>query len=122
MTILVSTSYMEEATLCGRIAMIDKGHILETGTPDELISGLGDNLWQSSAKEMFALLEEYRKMPEVIDCYTFGAHLHIVANTNFNPQKICEKLSPNFKDFELSKAKGTIEDLFIKFSRENHNA
>lgn len=122
MTILVSTSYMEEATLCGRIAMIDKGHILETGTPDDLISGLGENLWQSSAKEMFALLEEYRKMPEVIDCYTFGAYLHIVADDNFNARIVRDKLSQTFKDFELSKATGTIEDLFIKLSRENHNA
>ncbi|MDE6041569.1 MAG: ABC transporter ATP-binding protein, partial [Muribaculaceae bacterium] len=35
-TILVSTSYMDEATLCDRIAMIDHGKILRTGTPDEL--------------------------------------------------------------------------------------
>ncbi|MDE7437180.1 MAG: ABC transporter ATP-binding protein [Muribaculaceae bacterium] len=121
MTILVSTSYMDEATLCDRIAMIDKGHILKTGRPDDLISSIGKNLWQSSAKEMFALLEEYRKMPEVIDCYTFGAYLHIVADDNFNSRIVKDKLSQTFKDFELSKATGTIEDLFIKLSRENHN-
>ncbi len=33
-TILVSTSYMDEATRCGRIALIDKGKILGINTPD----------------------------------------------------------------------------------------
>lgn len=121
MTIVVSTSYMDEATLCGRVSMIDRGQILKTGTPSDLISELGENLWQSSAKDMFALLEEYRKMPEVIDCYTFGAYLHIVADNNFNAQSIKNKLSQSFKDFELSKTAGTIEDLFIKLSRESHS-
>ena len=37
-TILVSTHYMEEAAvLCDRLAIMDKGKILDEGTPDEMI-------------------------------------------------------------------------------------
>ena len=42
LTILLTTHYMEEAqALCDRIALIDGGQILETGTFDTLVSSLG---------------------------------------------------------------------------------
>lgn len=41
-TVLLSTHYMEEADrLCDRIAIIDQGRIVVTGTADELKSGVG---------------------------------------------------------------------------------
>lgn len=69
-TILVSTSYMDEATRCGRIAMMDRGHILRVGTPDALVAGLGENLYNAVSTDMFGLLSALRKLPEVTDCYT----------------------------------------------------
>ena len=40
-TVMLTTHYMEEAeTLCDRIGIMDKGQILELGTPRELIAGL----------------------------------------------------------------------------------
>ena len=36
-TVLYSTHYMEEAeNICDRVIMIDKGHVIETGTPEEI--------------------------------------------------------------------------------------
>ena len=72
-TILVSTSYMDEATRCGRMAMIDKGKILTSGTPSELVKSIGENLYNAVATDMFGLLSALREMPAVTDCYTFGA-------------------------------------------------
>ncbi|MDE6342909.1 MAG: ABC transporter ATP-binding protein, partial [Muribaculaceae bacterium] len=77
-TILISTSYMDEAKLCERVAMIDKGRILETDTPQNLVAGLGENLYNAVASDMFRLLSELRLLPDVVDCYTFGATLHVV--------------------------------------------
>ena len=59
-TIMVSTSYMDEATRCGRIAIVDKGKILTTGTPDALVGGLDENLYNATASNMFALLSALR--------------------------------------------------------------
>jgi len=40
-TVILTTHYMEEAeALCGRVAIINQGRIVECGTPDELVSGL----------------------------------------------------------------------------------
>ena len=33
---LVSTPYMDEATLCDRVVLIQEGKILDIGTPDEI--------------------------------------------------------------------------------------
>ena len=39
MTIFVTTHYMDEARFCERIVMIDEGHIVASGTPEQIISG-----------------------------------------------------------------------------------
>jgi ABC-2 type transport system ATP-binding protein len=41
-TVLLTTHYMDEAqTLCDRVAIVDHGHVIATGTPQELIASLG---------------------------------------------------------------------------------
>ncbi len=122
-TILVSTSYMDEATNCERIAMISRGKILEMNTPEELVRGLDERLFNASAANMFELLTQLRMMPEISDCYTFGATLHIVAKPEFQPEAAIKRLiAAGIKDVKIYPAKGDIEDLFIKLTRnENGN-
>ena len=117
MTILVSTSYMDEAKRCDRIALINGGRILDMDTPERLVAGMGDNLYNASARDMYPLLLALRDMPEVQDCYTFGATLHVVAGADFNPEEISVRLNRmGFDDVEIYPAKGDIEDLFIKLA------
>lgn len=117
-TILVSTSYMDEANRCQRIAMINRGQILVTDTPAGLIANIKENLYNASATDMFSLLSALRKLPEIIDCYTFGATLHVVGNKDFNPAQAEEKLkTEGMKDVRIYPAQGTIEDLFIRLTR-----
>lgn len=117
-TIFVSTSYMDEATRCERIALIDKGKILRINTPAGLVAGLDENLYNASASQMFDLLTRLRELPEVEDCYTFGATLHVVADKSFDPYEAKRKLSESgLNDVEIYPAKGDIEDLFIKLTR-----
>ena len=46
MTILLTTHYMEEADrLASRLAIVDRGHVVVEGTPDELKAALeGDTI------------------------------------------------------------------------------
>ena len=117
-TILASTSYMDEATRCDRIAMIDKGRILSVDTPANLVAGIGENLYNAVASDMFALLTALREMPEVTDCYTFGATLHVVTGDGFSPDDAVRLLeSKGLEDVKIYRAQGDIEDLFIKLTR-----
>ena len=119
-TILVSTSYMDEATRCDRIAMIDHGRILRTDTPERLVAGLDENLYNAVAPNMFSLLAGLRTLPEVTDCYTFGATLHVVGTDAFRPEEALRKLAGHGIDgVRIYPAKGVIEDLFIKLTRND---
>ena len=116
-TIMVSTSYMDEAQRCERIALIDKGKILDVNTPSALVAGLDENLWNAEAKEMYPLLEAIRTLSDVKECYTFGATLHVVTDSGFNPDDAISALkSKGIPDAQIYPAKGDIEDLFIKLA------
>ncbi len=117
-TILVSTSYMDEAGRCDRIALINKGKILDLNTPDGLVDGLDENLYNASSREMYPLLQALRRIPDVKDCYTFGATLHIVAGDGFIPEEAVRKLRlDGLEDARIYPAKGNMEDLFIKLAK-----
>lgn len=119
-TVLVSTSYMDEAERCEYVALMNRGKILDVNTPKKLIEGLGRNLYNASAKEMYPLLEALRSMPDVEDCYTFGATLHVVATEAFRPEVAVNRLrQEGLTDIRVYPAKGNIEDLFIKLAKED---
>lgn len=116
-TILVSTSYMDEAERCERIALINAGRILKVDTPQRLSDGIGERLYNASAGEMYPLLMALRSMPEVRNCYTFGATLHVVAGEGFDAARITADLQRRgLTDVRISPARGNIEDLFIKLA------
>lgn len=117
-TIFVSTSYMDEATRCERIALIDKGRILRVDTPERLVDGLDEHLYNASADRMYDLLEAVRQLPEVTDCYTFGATLHLVTTRAFSAEQAVRLLTAKgLNDVKIYPAKGDIEDLFIKLMK-----
>lgn len=119
-TILVSTSYMDEADRCERISIIDRGRILVTDTPARLTASLGENLFNAVAPDMFGLLSALRRLPEVTDCYTFGATLHVVGRGDFNPAEVEAKLlAGGIEGAHIYPAKGNIEDLFIKLTHND---
>jgi ABC-2 type transport system ATP-binding protein len=64
MTVLLATSYLDEADyLCNRIAIIDEGRIIVTGTPEELKTSMGEclitlKLSKGSEEDFVARLQE----------------------------------------------------------------
>ncbi len=111
---------MDEAERCEYVALMNRGKILDVNTPKKLMEGLGRNLYNASAKEMHPLLEALRSMPDVEDCYTFGATLHVVPTEAFRPEVAVNRLrQEGLTDVRVYPAKGNIEDLFIKLTKED---
>ncbi|MEM3726618.1 MAG: ATP-binding cassette domain-containing protein [Candidatus Bathyarchaeia archaeon] len=66
MTLFMTTHYLEEAdALCDRIAIIDHGKIIVTGTPSELKEGLGGDIITISIKENADVSEIIRGVKNV---------------------------------------------------------
>ncbi len=70
-TVFMTTHYLEEAEFCDRIAIIDLGKIIASGTPAELKSGLHGDTLKLSADEPKTLESELREKfqmePRLID-------------------------------------------------------
>lgn len=115
MTIIVSTSYMDEAGLCDCISLMHEGKIMETGTVEELISKNKEHLINAKADDMFLLLDNLKKMPGVLNCYTFGATLHAEVSPEFDEKDTTAQLERRgIKNVEIYPAQTDIEDIFIK--------
>ena len=136
-TILVSTPYMDEASRCDRIALMNEGRILGAGnsaisvtepvevpetkisgidTPENMVIAFDSPLYGVKAKNMFALLEVARKQPGVLNCYPFGEMHHLVADASFNAEEM-KKALVNVEGFCIEPVVPTIEDMFIKLMK-----
>jgi ABC-2 type transport system ATP-binding protein len=68
MTLFMTTHYLEEAdTLCDRIAIIDHGKIVVTGTPEDLKHSLGGDIITLSIKDDPDVTELIRSVEHVKD-------------------------------------------------------
>jgi ABC-type multidrug transport system ATPase subunit len=77
-TILVSTPYMDEASLCDRVALIQKGEILRINTPTGIIEQFGKPIWAVKSDKMYQMLHELRDWEQVKSAYPFGEYDHVV--------------------------------------------
>lgn len=76
-TILVSTPYMDEASRCDRMALMQDGSFLKIGTPDAIIDQYDKILWAVKAKAMYPLLGDLRANGSIDSCYAFGDSHHV---------------------------------------------
>ena len=60
-TILVSTPYMDEASLCDRIALIQKGKILKIDAPGTIISEFDKTIYAVSSSHKHQLILDLKK-------------------------------------------------------------
>lgn len=61
-TVFMTTHYMEEAEICNKIAIIDKGKIIAQGSPNELKKMVGGDVIYLKTKDNFAATNEIKKM------------------------------------------------------------
>lgn len=116
-TIIVSTPYMDEATMCDRIALIQDGKILSIDTPEKIMQSYPDNLYAIKAENMYALLQSMKHYEKVKDSYAFGEYAHVAfKDANIDEKEIKDHFTATgFTDVEIKPVKATIEDCFIKF-------
>ncbi|HSC52288.1 MAG TPA: ABC transporter ATP-binding protein [Phnomibacter sp.] len=121
-TIVVSTPYMDEASLCDRIALLQNGKIMSVDTPQHIINSFPDPLFAAKAHDVYELLKVFRAHPAVATCYAFGEYLHVTMQDAQADETMIRELAAQhrLKDFEVSRVVPTIEDCFIRLMSE-HN-
>src|SRR5687767_4881269 len=91
-TILVSTPYMDEATLCDRIALIQTGKILSIDTPAKIVNGYPDSLYAIKSDSMYPLLKQLKAYDHTINSYAFGEYAHASFRDNTSESEVREFL------------------------------
>ena len=112
-TILVSTPYMDEATRCDRIALMQKGSILSIDEPAGIVRAFPVDLYAATAANTHRLLREVREYPGTDSCFAFGEALHVTFKDEASGQLLPWLKSKGLPDARLEKITPGIEDCFI---------
>jgi ABC-2 type transport system ATP-binding protein len=119
-TILVSTPYMDEASLCDRIGLIQKGELLSVNTPKGVTNEFKKPLWSMRASDMFRLMNDIKSNHSVESCYPFGQVHHVVFKSAENGKAQLEQIAQqgNYADVTIKSIEPGIEDCFMALMHE----
>ena len=115
-TILVSTPYMDEASRCDRIALMQNGRILDVDTYAGILKKNSRPTLAVSAGSMSRLLRDLRAYPESEKTYSFGAVHHLIFKLGSNPDLVAVQqylTELGHQDVVLKLVNSEIEDVFI---------
>jgi ABC-2 type transport system ATP-binding protein len=113
-TIVVSTPYMDEATLCDRIALIQNGKILSIDTPAKIVASYPHTLYALRAEPMYGLLQAVERYAHTLNSYAFGEYMHASFTGDVGEEDVKTYLrQQGIADVEIKTTTPTIEDCFI---------
>ena len=125
-TIVVSTPYMDEASLCDRIALIQNGEFLTIDSPQGIIANYPNTLLAVESADMHQLLHDLRQNELTKNCFAFGNEHHVAINKNNTTLSLDEliKETDNYlqekghKQLTIKAINPTIEDCFMLLSQK----
>jgi ABC-2 type transport system ATP-binding protein len=118
-TILVSTPYMDEATLCDRVALIQKGRLLSVTAPADLHlpNGMKTFSFRTSDK-IHTYLQKLRALESCRSAYLFGDEIHLVVTGDRDALGLQHMLSTwNIQDMVLKEIRPGVEDIFMELMK-----
>ena len=117
-TILVSTPYMDEANLCDRIALIQKGSILSVDTPAGIVRSFPGKLYALHSANTHRVLQDVRSYPPTTSCFAFGDSLHVTLKEETPEGLLAYLRNKAHQDITLEEITPGIEDCFIHLLKE----
>lgn len=112
-TILVSTPYMDEASLCDRVALLQSGKVLSINTPQGIIEEFKKPIVAARASNMLQLLNDLKSSDLVEDAYPFGEYHHAILKKRSDTGALKQSLEQGNKELAVNEAEPDIEDCFM---------
>ncbi|MBE9511233.1 MAG: ABC transporter ATP-binding protein [Bacteroidetes bacterium] len=119
-TILVSTPYMDEASLCDRVGLIQKGNLLSVNKPENIIAEYQRELLSVSSDNLYKLVNDLRNDEDTHSAFLFGHSVHL---TRKDRQASAKQVIKYLKDkgherIYVKVIKPEIEDCFMDLMHE----
>lgn len=119
-TILFSTSYLDEAERCNRVGLIYEGELLITDTPSAIKSTLKGSILELRVEDPSKGMKLLEKIPEIRSSVLTGDKIHLWVE---DPEEGQQRLKEFFKRermevLGLTKIKPSLEDIFVAMVKE----
>ena len=117
--IVVSTPYMDEASRCDRVALIQQGRVLAIDAPEAIGERFPDRLFAVRGSDRYAMLQALRGYARAASVFPFGDELHYSERrTDVAPDAVADEVrdflhSSGFGDAEVVPIRPGIEDTFM---------
>lgn len=113
-SILVSTPYMDEASLCDRIALIQAGTILSVDSPNGIVEQFDKPLYAIRTTDTYQLILDLREWQLTHSIFPFGEYAHLITKHQVPIEEIRTYLiQKGHEQVLVRQQKASIEDCFM---------
>jgi ABC-2 type transport system ATP-binding protein len=119
-TVVVSTSYLDEAERCDRVALLHDGKVLALDTPQALLRLLPGEVVSVKGPNPRKTRDLIRGMEGVASTALFGNAVHAVLGDGQEAQdRLAEALAAaGFEDETVEAVEASLEDVFLHLVRK----
>jgi ABC-2 type transport system ATP-binding protein len=115
MTILITTSYLDEAERCDRIALLHEGSILALDTPAQLQQSLPGIMLSLHARDPRQARDTLRSVEGVARATLFGDAVHVLVHDEAAGERALTAVSSAGNQvFNSEQVQPSLEDVFIE--------
>jgi ABC-2 type transport system ATP-binding protein len=119
MTIFISTSYMDEAEKCQRVAFLDQGRLIAYEPPLQLKQRMKGTLFELISYKRREAKSFLKKEEKVMNISLFGERMHFTLKDEGILEGLRVKLeSAGIEVSSLEKIEPSMEDIFISLKQE----
>ncbi|MGH7468272.1 MAG: ATP-binding cassette domain-containing protein [Longimicrobiales bacterium] len=120
MTIVITTSYLDEAERCDRVALLHQGRVLALAPPAELQQGMKGTLLVVHARDARAARATLRNVEGVDLATLFGHAVHVLLRDPSAEARVRAALSASGNEIlEAEQVDASLEDVFINLVAGN---
>lgn len=117
-TVLLTTSYMDEAERCHKTALINEGSFIAIDTPENLKKSLNGYFYELSLDKSVKAYKILKKDSKTISIQSFGNNLKI--NSSIEKKLFLKKLQDQSIDFaHLEEYEPSLEEVFLQLTKSD---
>lgn len=122
-TIVVSTPYMDEASMCDRVALIQNGQLLQIDTPQRVVDSFDRPLLAVKSADRYRLITTLREYEHTEAVYPFGEYVHFLDRRSEPDVGELERFlqQEGLQQIDIKAAQVDIEDAFMALMREDND-
>jgi ABC-2 type transport system ATP-binding protein len=113
--ILVTTAYLDEAERCNRVGLINDGHLLAAGSPEEIRRLMRGRILSVYSEQARAVNRLFSRHLPCISTTVFGDTVHVVCDdletTSSAARKLLDDRGLSYR--EMREAVPSLEDVFV---------